>query len=79
MTVVLFYAERIIVFGERTFYQLTEIYTSMFKNPGLKRRTRRITLRKKQINAVKSGNNSIAEKSALLKLEEFVKSGFMES
>ena len=33
MTVVLFYAERIIVFGERTFYQLTEIYTSMFKNP----------------------------------------------
>lgn len=44
MTVVLFYAERIIVFGERTFYQLTEIYTSMFKNPGLKRRTRRITL-----------------------------------
>ena len=27
MTVVLFYAERIIVFGERTFYQLTEIFT----------------------------------------------------
>ena len=79
MTVVLFYAERIIVFGERTFYQLTEIYTSMFKNPGLKRRTRRITLRKKQINAVKSGNNSIAEKSALTFVGSYVFCPYLSS